>query len=106
MRAKKSSSGANWIGLEFQPRLPSVGGPQTSHLIQSNFFGWVSNPDSHVIPKTLTNWTGTHILSPENLPDPGIELGSPGLQVDSLPSEPPWKTPNYKRRTKIKRLDF
>ena len=25
--------------------------------------------------------------SPENLPDPGIEPGSPALQVDSLPSE-------------------
>ena len=55
MPAKKSSSGASWIGLEFQPRLPSVGGPQTSHLIQRNFFGWVSNPDRHVIPKTLTD---------------------------------------------------
>ena len=27
--------------------------------------------------------------SPEDLPDPGIEPGSPALQVDSLPSEPP-----------------
>ena len=26
MPGKKSSSGASWIGLEFQPRLPSVGG--------------------------------------------------------------------------------
>ena len=33
--------------------------------------------------------------SPGDLPDPGIELGSPALQVDSLPSEPPGKT-NYK----------
>ena len=27
--------------------------------------------------------------SPGDLPDPGIELGSPTLQADSLPSEPP-----------------
>ena len=27
------------------------------------------------------------ILSPVNLPDPGIELGSPALQADSLPTE-------------------
>ena len=27
--------------------------------------------------------------SPEDLPDPGIELGSPALQVDSLPAELP-----------------
>ena len=26
---------------------------------------------------------------PGNLPDPGIEPGSPALQADSLPSEPP-----------------
>ena len=27
---------------------------------------------------------------PENLPDPGIKLGSPALQAESLPSEPPF----------------
>ena len=30
-------------------------------------------------------------LSPRNLPDPGIESGSPVLQTDSLLSEPPGK---------------
>ena len=29
--------------------------------------------------------------SPEDLPDPGIELGSPALQVDPLPTELPGK---------------
>ena len=29
--------------------------------------------------------------SPGDLPDPGIELGSPVLQVDSLPAELPGK---------------
>ena len=29
--------------------------------------------------------------SPRDIPDPGIEPGSPALQVDSLPSEPPGK---------------
>ena len=28
---------------------------------------------------------------PEELPNPGIESGSPALQVNSLPSEPPGK---------------
>ena len=32
-------------------------------------------------------WSGQPILSPGDLPDPGIELGSPALQADSLPSE-------------------
>ena len=30
--------------------------------------------------------------SPGDLPDPGIEPGSPARQADSLPSEPPVKT--------------
>ena len=36
-------------------------------------------------------WTGLPFPSPENLPDPGIELRSPALQADSLPFEPPGK---------------
>ena len=37
-------------------------------------------------------WSGLPFPSPGNLPDPGIELGSPALQADSLPSKPPWKS--------------
>ena len=32
------------------------------------------------------------MLSPGHLPDPGIEPGSPTLQADSSPSEPPGKS--------------
>ena len=32
-------------------------------------------------------WSGLVLPSPEDLPDPGIEPGSPALQADSLPSE-------------------
>ena len=34
-------------------------------------------------------WSGVPFPSPGDLPDPGIEFGSPVLQADSLPSEPP-----------------
>ena len=34
-------------------------------------------------------WSELPFPSPGDLPDPGIELGSPALQADSLPSEPP-----------------
>ena len=34
-------------------------------------------------------WNGLPYHSPGDLPDPGIEPGSPALQVDALPSEPP-----------------
>ena len=36
-------------------------------------------------------WSRVPFPSPGDLPDPGIELKSPALQTDSLPSEPPWK---------------
>ena len=32
--------------------------------------------------------------SPGDLPDPGIEPGSPSLRADTLPSEPPGKPPH------------
>ena len=32
---------------------------------------------------------GCHVLLQGNLPNPGIELGSPALQANSLLSEPP-----------------
>ena len=35
--------------------------------------------------------SGLPFPSPGDLPDPGIEAGSPALQADSLPSEPPGK---------------
>ena len=41
-------------------------------------------------------WSGLPFPSPGNLPDPGVEPGSPTLQADSLPSEPPGEqTPNH-----------
>ena len=36
-------------------------------------------------------WGGQPFTSPGDLPDPGIKAGSPALQEDSLPSEPPGK---------------
>ena len=36
-------------------------------------------------------WSGVPFPSPGDLPNPGIEPGSPALQADALPSEPPGK---------------
>ena len=36
-------------------------------------------------------WSELPFLPSGDLPDPGIEPGSPVLQLDSLPSEPPGK---------------
>ena len=39
----------------------------------------------------LEYWSGLSFPSPGVLPDPRIEPGSPALQADALPSEPPGK---------------
>ena len=39
----------------------------------------------------LEYWSGLTFPSSGDLPDPGIEPGSPALQADALPSEPPGK---------------
>ena len=41
-------------------------------------------------------WSGLPFPSPVFLPDPGIKSGSPALQADSLPSEPPGKAEDRK----------
>ena len=37
--------------------------------------------------------------SPGDLPEPGIEPGSPALQADTLPSEPPGQCPSQHKMT-------
>ena len=37
-------------------------------------------------------WSGLPCPSPEDLPNTDFEPGSPALQADSLPSEPPGKS--------------
>jgi len=40
-------------------------------------------------------WSGLPFPSPGDLPNPGIEPGSPALQADALTSEPPAKSQDY-----------
>ena len=44
-------------------------------------------------------WNGLPFPSPGDLPNPGIEPGSPALQADALPFEPPGKNHSLTRRT-------
>ena len=43
-------------------------------------------------------WRGLPFPSPEDLPDPGIEPGSPALEADALTSEPPGKPMKWHRK--------
>ena len=51
--------------------------------------------------KAQEYWRGWPILSPGDLPDPGIKLGSPALQADSLPAKLPGKPPTVPRMPSI-----
>ena len=51
-------------------------------------------------------WSGLPLPSPEDLPDPGIEPGSPALQADALPSEPPGKPITDQRHINATGISF
>ena len=53
---------------------------QVSHIAGGFFTSWA-------IREAQEYWSGQPIPSPGDLPDPGIKLGSPALQVGSLPAE-------------------
>ena len=47
------------------------------------------------------DWSGLPFPSPGDLPDPGIEPGSPTFQADALTSEPPGKPTEPQKRMKF-----
>ena len=53
---------------------------QVSCIAGGFFTSWATN-------EAQEYWSRWPIRSPADLPDPGMELGSPALQVDSLPTE-------------------
>jgi len=59
---------------------------QVSAIAGRFFTSWATR-------KAQEYWSGESIPAPADLPDPGIELVSPALQADSLPTEQ-----SYKRR--------
>ena len=95
---------------------PSLCGPMdyTVHRTpQARILEWVAFPSSrgssqprdwthvsHIACRFFTSWatkeaqeywSGWPVPSPGDLPNPGIELGSPALQADALPAEPSGK---------------
>ena len=49
-------------------------------------------------------WSGLPFPFPGDLPNPGIKTGSPALQADALPSEPPGKSMRRHSSLKVKVL--
>ena len=66
-----------------------------SHSVMSNFFSSHGlEPSRLLCPWGFSRqeyWNGLPCPPPGDLPNSGIELRSPTLQVDSLPCEPPEK---------------
>ena len=70
-------------------------------ILQARILEWVAQPKdqtqvSRIADRFFTSWaireaqeywSQLPIPSPADLPDPGIELGSPALQAGSLPAE-------------------
>ena len=68
-----------WVTFYRGPSQPRDG-TQVSHIAGRFFPSWASR-------EAQEYGSGQPIRSPADLPDPGIELGSPALKVDSLPTQ-------------------
>ena len=71
-----------WVKSEVTQSCPTLCDPMDGSLPGSSF---------HSIFQAKY-WSGLPFPSPGDLPNPGIEPGSPALQADALPSEPPGKS--------------
>ena len=52
------------------------------------------------------SWGGLPFPTPGDLPNPGIEPGSPALRADALTSEPPGKPYRERESWALKRADL
>ena len=93
------------------PGKPKNIGMSSLFLLQGNFpthelnrgllyCRWILYQLSHQGSPRILEWVAYLFSSGSS--DPGIELGSPALQADSLPAEPPGKPKN----TRVGRLSF
>ena len=108
MAAKKSSSGTSRIGLEFQLRLPSGGGERALRQVishnQTSLGGFLTLTATWFLRPSPTG-LGLSLLLQEIFPTQGLNLGLLHCRWILYHLNHQGKL-NYKRRTKIKRLDF
>ena len=98
-----------WVVIPFPKDLPDPGIEPRSSALQALFTVWVTTEamlslscptlcdpmdyTAHQAPLSRQEyWSGLPIPSPGDLPKPLIKPGSPALQADSVPTEPPGKT--------------
>ena len=81
------------IALEKELKVPGSGGDLVTKSCSTLATPWTvacKSPLSMGFSRQ-EYWSGLPFPSPGDIPDPGIKPGSPALQADSLPSEPPGK---------------
>ena len=87
-----------WVAISFS-REPSQPRDRTQvSCIADGFFTNLATREAQ------EDWCGQSIPSLRDLPGPGIELGSPTLQADSLPAEPPGKPKQHVEELKAQRM--
>ena len=81
--------------LDTSPWMPTVALCVRAQSLWACWFFATSWTVARQVPLSVgffrQDWSGLPFPSPGDLPDGGIELGSPALQADSLPSELPRK---------------
>ena len=91
-----------WVAILFSRGLPNPGIKPRSPTLQEDALPAEppEKPSCLTFCNSMDNtmefsrpeyWSGYPVLSPGDLPNPGIESRSPALKVDSLPAEPPGK---------------
>ena len=110
-----ASSHRPWISCGAVPSLDATSCPNTAHLPFNHLVGILfdhrkkkgrSGMSHSSTPWTVAHqtppsvgfsrqeyWSGVPLPSPGDLPDPGIEPGTPAMRADALPCEPPGNPP-------------
>ena len=74
----------------------SLPGSSVHGIFQARILEWVVISSKGSKHRKIPEYGGgLPFPSPGGLPNPGIKLGSPALQADFLPSEPPGKSIEY-----------
>ena len=93
-----------WIGINTRGRILNFRWKMRIKTVSHVWLSVVPWTAAHQAPPSMgfsrqEHWSGVPLPSAGELPDPGIQLGSPAPQADSLPTEPPGKPIN-----KIKKI--
>ena len=93
-RSKRNFQSESEIAKSWRTSLP---GSSPHGILQARVLEWVAFSFSRIFMgfSRQEYWSGLPFPSPGDLPDPGIETGSPAFQANTLTSEPPGKRKSW-----------